>query len=180
VTDERIHADHVDLVIAGWRDQMPDIVSPTLELSKRINRLAGRLQDAMRAETSAFGLTAADYEVLGGLRRVGEPYQLKPSELASSLLLTSGGISNVLRRLSAAGLIEREADSEDLRVAWVRLSPAGVQLIEQVMRAVARATAKLFAEVGDATVQAAADHLREVLVALGDHAPAPATPTGEE
>ncbi|WP_425548995.1 hypothetical protein [Actinomadura meridiana] len=37
------------------------------------------------------------------MRRVGAPYRLKPTELTNALLLTSGGISNVIKRLVDAG-----------------------------------------------------------------------------
>jgi DNA-binding MarR family transcriptional regulator len=162
--------DRVDVVIDEWRAQLPDTVGPAMELGKRIHRLAGRLQEVVRAETAAVGLTPAEFDVLSALRRAGEPYALKPSELASGLLLTSGGISNVLRRLQQDGVIERAADAADARVAWVRLTPRGVTVAERVVRAVTKAQARLFAPIPEALMDATAGHLRELLVELGDEA----------
>src|SRR5258705_5210927 len=116
---------HLAAVIDEWREQLPDIVGPSMALGKRVHRLALRLQEVVLNEPAAGGLTPAEYDVLSALRRAGPPFELKPSELASGLLLTSGGISNVLRRLQQDGLIERAPDAGDARVAWVRLSPAG-------------------------------------------------------
>lgn len=161
----------MDAIVGEWRVQLPDTVGPAMELGKRIHRLAGRLQEAVRAETAAAGLTPAEFDVLSALRRVGEPYALKPSELAAGLLLTSGGISNVLRRLQQDGVIEREPDPADARVAWVRLTPKGVRVAERIVRAVTGAQARLFAAVPDPLLTAAAGGLRDVLLALGDHAP---------
>jgi DNA-binding MarR family transcriptional regulator len=141
-----------------------------MELGKRVHRLAGRLQEAVRNETAAMGLTPAEFDVLSALRRAGPPYALKPSELAAGLLLTSGGISNVLRRLQQDGLIERAADPADARVAWVRLSEPGVAAAEKIVRAVTGAQARLFAAADATLVAAAADRLRELLIALGDTA----------
>jgi DNA-binding MarR family transcriptional regulator len=160
--------DHVDVVVGEWREQLPDVVGPAMELGKRIHRLAGRLQEAVRAETAAAGLTTADFDVLSALRRAGPPYALKPSDLAAGLLLTSGGISNVLRRLQADGLIEREPDPADARVAWVRLSDEGVPAAEKIVRAVTAAQARLFAAVPDELLLDTAAGLRSVLIALGD------------
>ncbi len=162
--------DRVDEVVDEWRVQLPDTVGPAMELGKRIHRLAGRLQEVVRAETAAVGLTPAEFDVLSALRRAGAPYALKPSELASGLLLTSGGISNVLRRLQQDGVIEREADTADARVAWVRLTPHGVAVAERVVRAVTKAQARLFAPVPEELVSGAAAKLRELLVELGDEA----------
>jgi DNA-binding MarR family transcriptional regulator len=162
--------DHLDAVIDEWREQLPDIVGPSMALGKRVHRLALRLQEVVRNETAAAGLTPAEYDVLSALRRAGPPFALKPSELASGLLLTSGGISNVLRRLQQDGFIERAPDAGDARVAWVRLSPAGVAAAEKVVRAVTAAQARLFAPAPEALVGDAADRLRDVLIALGDTA----------
>jgi DNA-binding MarR family transcriptional regulator len=162
--------DQVDVIVDEWRVQLPETVGPAMELGKRIHRLGGRLQEAVRNETAALGLTPAEFDVLSALRRTGEPYALKPSELASRLLLTSGGTSNVLRRLHQDGLIERAADAADARVAWVKLSPKGVKVAEKIVRAVTGAQARLFGAADEALVVEAADRLREVLVALGDEA----------
>ncbi|MEU7871014.1 MarR family transcriptional regulator [Dactylosporangium sp. NPDC049140] len=162
--------DHVESIVDEWRQQLPDVVGPSMELGKRVHRLAGRLQEAVRNETAAMGLTPAEFDVLSALRRAGPPYALKPSELAAGLLLTSGGISNVLRRLQQDGLIERAADPADARVAWVRLSEPGVAAAEKIVRAVTGAQARLFAAADATLVAAAADRLRELLIALGDTA----------
>jgi DNA-binding MarR family transcriptional regulator len=162
--------DRIDTVVDEWRTQLPDVVGPSMELGKRVHRLAARLQEAVRNETAAMGRTPAEFDVLSALRRAGPPYAVKPSDLAAGLLLTSGGISNVLRRLQQDGLIEREADADDARVAWVRLSGPGVAAAEKIVRAVTGAQARLFAAADESLLAGAADRLREVLIALGDAA----------
>jgi hypothetical protein len=63
--------DHLDAVIDEWREQLPDVVGPSMALGKRIHRLALRLQEVVRSETAAAGLTPAEYDVLSALRRAG-------------------------------------------------------------------------------------------------------------
>src|SRR5258705_12465217 len=109
---------HLAAVIDEWREQLPDIVGPSMALGKRVHRLALRLQEVVRNETAAAGLTPAEDDVLSALRRSGPPFELKPSELASGLLLTSGGISNVLRRLRPDGPVGGAPDRVHAPVAW--------------------------------------------------------------
>lgn len=71
-------------------------------------------------------------------------------------------MTRVVAALVAAGLVVREADAEDGRVAWVKVTPEGRRLLERSRRRkeafLARAIRDL--EAGDvATLEAAADVL---------------------
>jgi len=103
-------ADLVDEIVATWRTELPELDGLVLQLAKRAARLTGLIDAVTVAELDRLGRTKADYEVLSRLRAAGVPYQLKPHELASELLLSSGGTTNVLHRLTAAGLLVRHAD----------------------------------------------------------------------
>ncbi|QUQ62884.1 MarR family winged helix-turn-helix transcriptional regulator [Kutzneria sp. CA-103260] len=161
--------DVVDGILDAWRGQLPEVAGIELELSKRTGRLYTLLAEATNTQLTRFGLTKADYDVLAVLRSTGEPYRLRPTDLAARLLLSSGGTSNVLRRLTAEGLIAREADPDDARSSWVQLTPEGVDTAEAAVRASTEAQRKLLKSVPPETARAAADALREVLLALGDH-----------
>jgi DNA-binding MarR family transcriptional regulator len=106
--------------------------------------------------------------VLGALRSVGKPYQLRPSEIQARLLMTSGGVSGVLNRLEKAGLIERNQDTDDRRGSRVRLTTSGVETADAAVRAWAEAQGDTLRKVPDDVARRAADALREVLLALGD------------
>jgi DNA-binding MarR family transcriptional regulator len=118
-------ADPVDEIVAAWRKELPELDLLVMQLVKRAARLTGLIDAVTVAELDRLGRTKADYEVLSRLRAAGAPYQLKPHELASELLLSSGGTTNVLHRLTAAGLLVRHADPADRRSVWVRLTPTG-------------------------------------------------------
>ena len=83
-----------------------------------------------------WGLLPADLDVLGALRTQARPWQLTPTELYRSLLLSSGGLTKILHRLQKAGLIERTPNPRDRRSRMVTLTAAGADLLEQVMVAV--------------------------------------------
>lgn len=160
--------DVVDGILDAWRGQLPEVAGIELELSKRAGRLNALLTEAANAQLTRFGLTKAEYDVLAVLRSQGEPYRLRPTDLAARLLLSSGGTSNVLRRLAAEGLITREADPDDARSTWVQLTGEGVDTAEAAVLASTEAHRNLLKALPPKTARAAADVLREVLLALGD------------
>ena len=78
------------------------------------------------------GLEPGWHDVLATLRRQGAPYQLRPSDFTGMLMLTSSGTTKRLDRLERAGLIERAPDPADRRGVLIRLTPAGLELIDRV------------------------------------------------
>jgi DNA-binding MarR family transcriptional regulator len=159
--------DEVDALASGWAAELSPELVATLELSKRVARIGGLFERAVRAELSELGLTYAEFDVLAALGRAGEPYRLTPGELSRSLFLTSGGISNVLQRLTAAGYVERGANPGDGRSRWVRLSEEGREVAKKAFAASGRAHREVMSGVPDQTVRDAADALREVLAITG-------------
>ena len=160
----------MDEIAEAWGRELPGVVGVELELSKRAARLAALLGAPVEAELARLDLTKAEYDILAVLRSAGRPYRLRPSVLTQRLVLSSGGTSNVLRRLAAAGLIERDPDPSDGRSSWVRLSAHGVTVTEQAVRAASAAQAVALRDVPPQTARSAIDALRDVLVALGDTA----------
>ena len=171
-------ADLVDEIVATWRTELPELDGLVLQLAKRAARLTGLIDAVTVAELDRLGRTKADYEVLSRLRAAGVPYQLKPHELASELLLSSGGTTNVLHRLTAAGLLVRHADPADRRSVWVRLTPSGVRTAEEVALAVNRAQAARLDRLPADTARNLADRLREVLGLLDPGGAPPLRRTG--
>ncbi|WP_326598946.1 MarR family winged helix-turn-helix transcriptional regulator [Streptomyces sp. NBC_01803] len=154
--------DLVDELIAAWRAELPDVLGPAAELIKRVTVLAGELAAATRSVLPEFGLTPAEFDVLVALRRSGAPYRLRPSELSSALLLSTGGTSNIVNRLTARALVRREADPADGRGTRIRLTAEGRRLAEAAVRANSAAHEKLFADLPPELVRTATQALRDV------------------
>jgi DNA-binding MarR family transcriptional regulator len=153
--------DEVDKLAAGWAASgMDPAAIARLELSKRVSRLALRHEQAMKAALSELDLTYAEFDVLAALRRAGGP--LRPSELTRSLFLTSGGTSNVLQRLTAAGYVARSANADDARGRWVHLTPSGESVTDKAMATSARVHEDLLAGIPASTIRTAANALREI------------------
>ncbi|MFD3563760.1 MarR family winged helix-turn-helix transcriptional regulator [Streptomyces sp. NPDC058686] len=135
-----------------------------LAFSQHVVRLQGLLERAIAPALAAQGLTAAELDVLGALRSVGDPYQLRPKELTARLLLTTGGLSNVLRRLDARGLVSRVPDPQDGRSHNVRLTPTGIAAAETIT---AEATAALHGALSAVPTEMLEATLRQLRSILG-------------
>ena len=70
-------------------------------------------------------LSPSEYGVLYAL--AGAPDGLRITELGGDALLTQGGISRLITRLEAAGLVERLDDPDDGRACRIRLTEAGAR-----------------------------------------------------
>jgi DNA-binding MarR family transcriptional regulator len=69
------------------------------------------------------GLMPSDYGVLYALSTAKAG--LRISELSKDVLLSQAGLSRLIARLEALGLLERQNDPEDARACILRLSKAG-------------------------------------------------------
>lgn len=81
-------------------------------------------QKASRA-TARHGLTLAEFDVLSALERSPD-FTSTPGQIQASVLLTSGGLTKILRQLETRGLIARTLESEDRRVKPVSLTREGL------------------------------------------------------
>ena len=125
--------DEVDLLVAAWKRERPDLDVAPLEVLSRITRLARQLDIARRAAFAEHGLETWGFDVLAALRRAGTPYQLTPGQLIHENLVTSGTITNRLDRLESDGLLARHPDPSDGRGTLVRLSNKGITVVDAAL-----------------------------------------------
>lgn len=84
--------------------------------------------------TELLDLDTGEFDVLATLLRSGTPYQLRPTELFKSLMISSGGLTNRLLRLERAGLVNRRPSQSDARSLLVELTSKGRDLAERAFR----------------------------------------------
>jgi DNA-binding MarR family transcriptional regulator len=106
------------------------------------------------------------FDVLAAIRRSGSPYRVRPSDLADSLMLTSGGTTKRLDRLERSGLIERHHDEEDRRALLIELTPAGRKLVDAVVTEHVANENRLLGGLGDAERRQLARLLRKLQTGL--------------
>lgn len=97
-----------------------------LALLRTHARLWDQLEAQMRHD---HGLTIARYDVLAQLDMGGG--RLKLGELASSVVLSPSGLSKLLDRMQASGLIRREPDPLDARSTFASITPEGRSLVKR-------------------------------------------------
>ena len=119
--------------MAQWQRERPDIDCSGKAVVGRILRLQEVILRAANAALERHGLRYSAYAVLATLRASGAPFRMSPSRLQETLLLTSGGTSNLLARLETKGWIRRLADPLDGRAIIVELSDEGRALADRAM-----------------------------------------------
>jgi MarR family transcriptional regulator, 2-MHQ and catechol-resistance regulon repressor len=82
-----------------------------------------------RADIARHDLTTAEFAVLEALFHKG-PMLL--NEIQRRILVSSGGITYLVDRLAARGLVERRACREDRRASYAALTSEGEQFIAAV------------------------------------------------
>lgn len=98
--------------------------------------LLSKLSVELEAE---LGVSALEHEFLTQIKRGrGE---IRMTDLAENLWVSKAGVTKVVDRLEASGLVERSPSPEDRRVIVVGLTPAGEDLFassRRLLRAFAR------------------------------------------
>lgn len=88
------------------------------------------LLETMNREMVAKGHVTMDwYDVLLALEDAPDQ-KLKMTELADQVLLSKSGLTRLLDKMTAAGLIERQGCDADRRVAYAVLTPEGLKARE--------------------------------------------------
>lgn len=98
------------------------------DILRSLRRISRAIDLHSRHLASTFGLTGPQ---LVCLRAVGQLEAATPSELAKEVSLSQATMTGIIDRLAARQLVTRERVSKDRRRVTVRLTEAGVALIEQ-------------------------------------------------
>lgn len=123
--------DHVGRLMALRRREMPDVPLDGMAILARARRLDQLSRRPIEAVFARYGLDSGEFDVLATLQRGGPPYEMRPTELFQSLLITSGGLTDRLNRLVKKGLIERIVTASDRRSLPVSLSERGLDVIRR-------------------------------------------------
>ncbi|MFB6784034.1 MarR family winged helix-turn-helix transcriptional regulator [Streptomyces sp. NPDC056352] len=123
--------DIVASVVRQWQAVNPELDTGPMELIGRINRCAALLQQAEDAPLRSAGLSRAEFDLLGAVRRTNR--ELTPGELARETFSSGAAVTKRLRGLQERGLVDRRSDARDRRVAHVRLTDEGRALVDELL-----------------------------------------------
>jgi DNA-binding MarR family transcriptional regulator len=163
--------DAVDRILAQWARERPDLDCSPMGVIGRITQLQREVHLAQRATFARYGLDAPSFDVLAALCRAGPPYQLTPTALMRTALVTSGAITQRLDRLEERGLITRARSSEDGRAVVVSLTEAGRRALDAALPDHLETERKLLDGLSDDDREQLAGLLRRFLLNLGRVAP---------
>ena len=155
--------DEIDLIVDQWQAERPDLDVSATHVLQRIARLYLLQSSSFAGVFTRFGLTFGEYEVLATLRRSGPPYHLNPTRLFSSIVLSSGAMTNRVDRLEAAGLVERLPDPDDRRGRLVALTERGRAVVDEAVVAHIRNEERLLSGMDPADRERLAGLLRRLL-----------------
>lgn len=166
--------DAVDRIVGQWARERPDLDASPILVIGRLQRAVDAVDSALRPPFARAGLASGDFDVLAALRRQGSPFAASPSELAAATLVTQGATTKRVDRLEAQGLVTRTPAEHDRRGREVRLTPAGLTLVDQLIGTHLANEARVL----DALGAAERATLAELLLRVTDSARATLKPEG--
>jgi len=95
-----------------------------LQLVRAYNFIEARISADLRDDD----LTLAQFDALVALAKRGA---ISQQELADHLLVTKGNVVGLIDRLSARGLVERQASETDRRVNRLQITPEGRAAVDR-------------------------------------------------
>jgi DNA-binding MarR family transcriptional regulator len=106
---------------------------PSLEDEALLNivRTADRIQYHFQQTLKPHGITPTQYNVLRILRGAGEG-GLRCSDIGERLISSDPDITRLLGRLQKQRLVRRRRNPKDRRVIYARISPRGLELLEEL------------------------------------------------
>lgn len=127
--------DSVDEALEQWAREWPALDVEAKKVINRVGRISDQFDRRFKATLAGQDLSYYAFKLLATLRRAGPPYQLTPTELSRSLLVSSGTMTHQIDQLEEAGLAQRSPDPGDRRSSLVSLTAAGRERIDRALLA---------------------------------------------
>jgi DNA-binding MarR family transcriptional regulator len=159
-------SDPVDEILAQWQKERPDLDVSPMGIIGRMTRLAKYLKIEIGKTFAQFGLNPGEFDVLATLRRSGKPYQLSPTELYNSMMVSSGTMTNRIDGLEKAELVKRMPDPNDRRGTLIQLTEKGFALIEKTVEAHVKNEHRILEALNESELEALTILMRKLLVSL--------------
>ncbi len=143
-------------------------------------RTYGRLRQVMDPYFARFGISASQWAILRVLHRAetaGE-HELRLTELGQRLLIQPPSVTGVVDRLERRRLLARKRDDRDQRARLVKLTPAGRELVREILQGHPTQVRSLFAEHAPDEVRALAGLLDKLEGRLNSLVRLEGTPPG--
>ena len=141
-----------------------------------IRRLGTEIDGLDQRAANRFGIGRTDLHLIDRLRSDGPQ---KPSQLARSVGLTSGGLSIALERLERIGYIRRSQHPDDRRSVLVETTEAIVPLETEVFGPLIERMTALLDTYTDQELATIRDYLERAAATISESGPGAVAATGE-
>jgi DNA-binding MarR family transcriptional regulator len=155
--------DSIQVFLTQWKKERPDLDPWPIGILGRTQRISARLQARASRWLAPLGLTWESFSLLVTLRRSGEPFELRPTDIYRESLLSSGAITNRIDRVEKKGWVKRYDSPDDRRGVIVRLTSAGRALADRAIEIHLKELSAQFAKISKKDRQALLDALANLL-----------------
>ena len=162
----------------GWSDVLPGIDGDVTIGLVALSRVARLWESTLERHAREHGLLASELRLLTALLLATTDH-LSISRLNDAVVITPGGLTKAVKRLTEIAYVTKQTDPADRRGVLVRLTPMGRRRTTALLRAVAGE----FEQQTAGLDPAARARLNESLLALlgtfpGPHQLGPSAPAG--
>ena len=147
---EEMPDDPIDVLFSDWQSARHDLDFQPMALFARCNRFVTLAIRQLEATLAESGLSVGEFDVLSALRRSGEPFLLRPSELADRVMVTRAGITSRVDKLEESGYVARMRDPKDRRSEPIALTKAGRRVVDEALVAYLHNQTRLFSPLSPA------------------------------
>ena len=137
------------------------------EVFLNVQRTANLLGQGLSELLKQYDLTATQYNVLRILRGAGMQ-GLAAGEIGERMITRDPDVTRLLDRLEKRGLAERWRCTDDRRVVWTRITPAGLELIAPLDGPILALHARMLGHLGRDRLVALVELLEQTRSELGD------------
>lgn len=143
------------------REHWPETDTPAHRFAACLGALREIGYARARRTLGRYDLTVAEFDVLAALRRSPPPHEETPTEIQRRTVITSGGLTKILKNLERAGLTRSGVREEDRRSKRIRLTERGKETAERAMEELLRE------DFGWAVRDLSPDELEQAIALLG-------------
>ncbi|CAM5731765.1 MULTISPECIES: MarR family winged helix-turn-helix transcriptional regulator [Streptomyces] len=156
--------DAVDDFLDQWAALRSDLDLEAMGAVGRLLRLTRLVDKEVGRYFAEHGMERWEFDVLATLRRSDRP--LTPKELAASVMVSSAALTNRIDRLTARGLVVREAVPDDRRSLHVTLTDAGRALVDDTVEGHVRNERRMLARLDEKDCEELNRLLRTLVITL--------------
>jgi DNA-binding MarR family transcriptional regulator len=164
--------DEIDRMLGQWSWAPYDLPLEAMAISKRIQRMSRRLERLAADSLAPLGLEPGEFDVLATLLRSGPPFEVTPTWLSHSLLISAAGLTKRLVRLEGRGFVTRRMDPRDRRSLLVALTGDGRALAEKGVSVHGAAVGEMMTALDGDDREQLSGLLRRLLLSQEDTPPA--------